>query len=95
MQYDISVSNEQRSATITELQNHMESLAKATIKAAPGKKMMGQYYKSWYRYPTLKVDLVSYHYFTWKNYSGDIIMNYENATLGDFRWNSFTDDTLE
>ncbi|MNW16931.1 hypothetical protein D3C71_2159510 [compost metagenome] len=72
----------------------MQKIAEAAIEAAPNKKIQGNYYKSWYRYPNLRVDLITRTYFTWQNYTGNVATSYDNAIIGEFHWNPQIDDEI-
>jgi hypothetical protein len=79
-----------------ELKQFQERLARAAIAAAPSKRLWGGYYDSWYRYPTLQLDLITRHYYSWVNYSPpSILTNYDNAKITGFSWWSLLDDQLE
>lgn len=96
----IKYSDEQKNQLKSELKAHQEKLAKDVISLMPDKKMTGGYYTFWYRYPNIKVDLVSRRYFTWTNYEElDILTvpfdkRYSMTTPSSFRWYDFIDDEL-
>jgi len=74
---------------------HQEKMAKALIEKMPNTKFFGGYYKSWYRYPNLKVDLIARHYYSWVNYDPpSITTEYENAKVTAFTWYPLLDDSL-
>ena len=63
------VTTEMNHKVCEELKNFQERLARAVIELMPSKKFYGGYYDSWYRYPTLKVDLITRRYYSWVNYT--------------------------
>ncbi|MDF2892528.1 MAG: hypothetical protein K0R80_2895 [Clostridia bacterium] len=96
---NIKYTDEQKNLLRQQLKGHQESLARAVIAAMPTKKFYGGYYDSWYKYPTLKVDLQTRYYYSWTNYdqpdmSGDINQIYNKAKPSQFRWYSLIDNTL-
>jgi hypothetical protein len=95
---DVSISNkiseETRNKVKQELKDHQERIGKAVIAAMPNKKFDGGYYKSWYRYPNLKVDLISYQYYSWNNYDGFLTDGYEKTKPSTFRWAPLIDKQL-
>lgn len=94
VEFGNTITEIQRETVKSELKNHMESLGRALIKAAPSKKLYGNYYRSWYRYPNIKVDLITRTYFTWQNFDGDITTDYRKSSISSFRWNDSIDDKL-
>ena len=95
---NISYTTEQKNTLRQQLKDFQEKLAKSIILVAPTKKFLGGYYDSWYRYPSLKVDLQSRRYYSWINYNdtrpSDIMQTYESSKLSEFRWWSLIDDEL-
>ncbi|MDD3267568.1 MAG: stalk domain-containing protein [Burkholderiales bacterium] len=90
--------DKQKNTLKMELKEHQEKLAKALIKKFPDKKFYGGYYSSYYRYPNLKVDLQTTHYFSWINYeSPDYLTKdkYNSTNPSEFRWYDLLDDKLD
>jgi ankyrin repeat protein len=96
--YDLSYSNkitsEMRNTVKQELKDYQEVLGKAVIAAMPSKKFEGGFYKSWYRYPNLRVDLITRHYYTWTNYSATVFDEYQDVKPSNFQWYPLLDDEL-
>lgn len=96
----IKYTNEQKDKLRQELKDHQEKLAKAVITAMPNKKFYGCYYKSWYKYPNLKIDLQTRQYYSWTNYDEPDILNidvkdiYNSTKPSTFRWYPIIDDEL-
>ena len=96
LQYSNTITTEMNHVVCAELKQYQEKLARAAIAAMPSKKLYGCYYDWFYRYPTLQLDIVSWHYYSWVNYSPNIaITNYEEAKITGFSWWSLNDDKLE
>lgn len=51
-----------------QLNDYIETMAKDVIGKLPNKKILGQDYNSWYRYPNLKMDLRIETKMSWTNY---------------------------
>ncbi|MDP3879138.1 MAG: hypothetical protein Q8Q07_02380, partial [Dehalococcoidales bacterium] len=95
LQYSNTISTEMNNKVAEELRAHQEKLAKAVIEKMSNTKFYGGYYKSWYRYPNLKVDLITRHYYSWVNYNPpSILTKYESANVTGFAWYSLIDDSL-
>lgn len=95
LQYSNTISNEMNSKVCQELKDHQEALAHAAAAVMPAKKMYGGYYDSWYRYPNIKVDLITRHYYSWVNYNpASIITAYNDAHITEFTWYPLIDDKL-
>lgn len=95
LQYSKDVSTEMNRKVAGELRDHQERLARAVIEKMPDKKLYGGYYDSWYRYPTIQVDLITRHYYSWVNYSPPSpLTKYENARVTGFSWYDLIDDSL-
>lgn len=88
-QYSKKYTDVQKDTLKAQLKNHMESIGKAAIKAMPDKKLYGGYYDSWYKYPDLKLELITRHYFSWTNYEQG-----KQAIPSTFRWYDAQDDKL-
>ena len=91
-------SSEQKNRLRQELKEHQRKLAEALIELLPNKKLYGGYYDSWYRYPNLRVDLITRRYYSWTNYDepewGLDISDYEQTKPSYFRWYDLIDDKL-
>lgn len=97
LKYSNKYSEEQKREVFKQLRDFQEKLAKDIISRSPDKKLYGGYYKSWYRYPNLKVDLITRRYFSWTNYdtpSSPDNNAYNSAKPSTFRWDSSIDDDL-
>ncbi|MBH5319319.1 ankyrin repeat domain-containing protein [Paenibacillus sp. GSMTC-2017] len=96
--YDVKYSNkitsDVRAQVKQELKDHQERIGRAVVQAMPSKKFDGGYYDSWYRYPNIKVDLITRRYFSWNNYEGTIISSYEETKPSSFKWETSIDDEL-
>ena len=78
-----------------ELKNHQEALARAVMAKMPGKKFYGNYYCSWYAYPSICIGYKSRQYHSWTNYEpASFLSSYKEAELSDFNWHPLVDDTL-
>jgi len=95
LQYSNDISTEMNHIVAGELQNCMEALARDVISRTPNTKFWGGYYKSWYRYPNLQVDLITRHYYSWVNYAPpSLLTSYEDAYIAGFAWYDLIDDSL-
>ncbi len=96
LKYSIDVTTEMNRTVCKELKAHQEKLARAVMAFMPAKKFYGGYYDSWYRYPTLKVDLITRHYYSWVNYTpaSVALLDYDETTVSSFQWYSLIDDEL-
>ncbi|WP_217563103.1 stalk domain-containing protein [Paenibacillus sp. GbtcB18] len=65
-----------------ELKDHQEKIGRSVVAAMPTKRMYGEYYDSWYKYPNLKVDLMTSTYYSWTN----IDESYPSYEPSAFRW---------
>jgi ankyrin repeat protein len=81
--YDVSTREEVKRL----LKEHQEKIGTVLNQINQSSKLYGGYYHSFYRYPTLKVDLITFHYFSWKNYG-------TNPTERYFRWDPLIDNEL-
>lgn len=94
VKYSNKISSDVKAKVKQELKDHQERLARAVIQAMPNKKFDGGYYDSWYKYPNLKIDLQTRHYYSWNNYEGRLIDGYENTKPSTFKWDSSIDGNL-
>jgi len=95
LKYSIGVTTEMNRTVCKELKAHQEKLARAVIELMPDKKFKGGYYHSWYEYPTLKVGLITRHYYSWVNYTPiTALAHYDDTTVSSFQWDSRLDDDL-
>lgn len=95
LRYSNKVTTEMNHVVCQELKNHQEKLARTAIAAMPDKKMQGCYFDSWYKYPTIQVDLIMRIYYTWINYSPTSYdTTYEQAKVSGFSWYPLIDDKL-
>lgn len=95
LQYDKDVTTEMNHKVCMELKNHQEELARAAIALMPDKKFNGGYYASWYKYPTLKLELITRHYYSWVNYTPtSALSTYDQTKVSQFQWYSLLDDSL-
>lgn len=91
----IKYTTEQKQTLYNQLKAHQEKLGRSVIAAMPDKKFYGGYYDSWYKYPTLKVDLQTRRYFSWTNYEYIYAVDeYNLTTPSTFRWWDLIDDEL-
>lgn len=89
----ISITPEMKVATITKLKDHAKLVYDLTAKTLPGKKLLGGYYTSWYKYPTIREGFQSRRYLSWQNYDGDALTMYADAKLSTFRFDPNIDNT--
>jgi hypothetical protein len=95
LQYSIQITTAQNQQVCQELKDFQEQLARAVITEMPTKKFYGGYYDSWYKYPSLKLDLITRHYYSWANYSPQsILTSYEESKITGFDWYPLLDDQL-
>ncbi len=97
LSYSNKLSDSERETVKRELRDHQEEIAKVIIQAMPDKKFYGGYYYSWYRYPNLKVDLITRKYYSWTNYDEPDLFErdaYKVTKPSGFRWYSDLDDNL-
>ncbi|WP_243355857.1 copper amine oxidase N-terminal domain-containing protein [Bacillus litorisediminis] len=96
--YDVKYSNkyddETKAAVKEQLKEHQRKIAEDSIAALPEKKLEGGYFDSWYRYPSLRVDLITRRYYSWKNHDGDYLDGYDDAKITEFQWDDSIDDEL-
>jgi hypothetical protein len=96
LQYNNTITTEMNHKVCGELKQFQEKLAKAAIAAMPSKKLYGCYYDSYYRYPSLRLDLIAFYYYSWMNYSpNDLLTKYADARITGFSWWPLIDDQLE
>ena len=80
-----------------QLKSHQEKIAKDLVDKLPNKKLYGGYYDSYYRYPTIKIDLQVTQYYSWTNYEQPDYFSknkYEDAKPSIFRWYDLLDENL-
>ncbi|WP_050696610.1 hypothetical protein [Anaeromassilibacillus senegalensis] len=65
---NIKYTDEQRATYYKKLKEHMELIATTAEAAAPGKKLIGEYYNYYYEYPALQLDLVEHQLFGFANF---------------------------
>ncbi len=95
LRYSISITTEMNHTVCQELKNHQENLARAVTAFMPNKKFYGGYHYSWYKYPTLQLELQVRRYYSWTNYQPQsILTKYEEAFISDFSWYNLIDDEL-
>jgi hypothetical protein len=94
--YSNTISTEMNHTVCAELKTFMEKLGRAVITVLPGKKITCCYYDSWYRYPSIRVDLIIRQYYTWVNYSPtSALTSYDEVKVTEFTWYPLIDDDLE
>lgn len=94
MESSIKISDSDKEKTKELLKDFQKEIAEVCIKVFPNKKITGEYYDSWYRYPNLKVDLITRKYCSWSNYDlidEDEFPDYENTKVTDFHWDDQED----
>ncbi|PWK07477.1 copper amine oxidase N-terminal domain-containing protein [Tumebacillus permanentifrigoris] len=94
LQYSNKITQENRTKVKQELKDFQEKIGRDVVAKMPSKKLTGGYYDSWYRYPNLKMDLITRRYYSWSNYDGGFTGNYESTKPSNFRWYPLIDDTL-
>lgn len=98
LQDSIEINEDTRNEVKDELKKFQEKIGKDLIQKYPNKKLTGCYYYSFYKYPTLKMDLITFRYFTWTNYNEiDFLKdeNFYNQTKASlFRWYPLIDKKL-
>ncbi|WP_434579208.1 stalk domain-containing protein [Thermoanaerobacterium thermosaccharolyticum] len=100
IKYSIKYTDDQKEKVKEELKDFQEKLAKDIISKLPNKKIQGGYYYSYYRYPNLQIDLVSFYYYSWTNYDEPDILTtdmkkiYESTKPSTFRWYTLLDEQL-
>ena len=80
-----------------QLKDFQEKTAGAIIERMPSKKFYGGYYRSYYKYPNLQMDLQAFRYYSWTNYDiPDFLVTdkYSVTEPSTFRWDDFIDDEL-
>lgn len=89
----IKYTQEQKEKFIKQVKDFQEKIGRTVIKAMPDKKVTGSYYYSYYKYPTLKIDLVVWKYYGWCNYIEESVMinnskfdHYNPTKPSSFRW---------
>lgn len=95
----IKYTKEQKAQLKEQLKDFQELLAKTIIAKIPNKKIQGGYFDSWYKYPSLQLDLITRYYYTWINFDYTGNPSYDNAKLSNFKWDTsmdskFLDDSL-
>ncbi|MEA4920307.1 MAG: hypothetical protein VB078_05270 [Clostridiaceae bacterium] len=83
--YDKNITQAKIDTFKQEMKSYMLTLATDIISKMPGKKLNGEYHYSYYKYPNLKLDLVSYTDNEWTNF-GVIDLrksSYSNYTASD------------
>lgn len=97
LEHNIKISNSDKEKTIDLLKEYQKDVAKVAMKAFQDKKIKGGFHDSWYRYPNIRVDLITVNFFSWKNYN-EIDEDYRgfddyyNTEVGDFQWDDEYDD---
>lgn len=92
----VGISGADKQASIDQLRQQARSVYAAAAAAFPGKKIKGEYYDSWYKYPSLQVGYETRRYLSWQNYEDNLLGpsdTYANATLTDFHFEPKWDDT--
>ncbi len=95
MESSIKISDADKEETKELLKDFQREIAEVCIQVFPSKKIKGEYYDSWYRYPNLKVDLITCKYCSWSNYNSideDEYPDYENTEVTSFHWDDDYDD---
>jgi hypothetical protein len=91
-----NIKAEDRAASLATLRAHARTVYDVAAKAFPGTKIQGQYYRSWYEYPSIQVGFEARQYLTWQNYNDNLLGSgntYERATLSTFHFEPMWDDT--
>ena len=85
----------ERSATAEKLREHAQNVYSVAAEVFPGKKLHGQYYTSWYEYPTLQVGFEARRYLSWQNYDENLLGSgdpYARTSASTFRFVPLWDD---
>lgn len=64
----------------------------------PNKKIQGGFYTDYYKYPNLKIDLITIDVFTWVNYSytDPISFDYKSTKYtGKMKWDAIFDESSD
>lgn len=91
-----NISTTDKQASIDRLREHAKTVYGVAAKVFPDKKIHGQYYDSWYKYPTIQAGFEVRRYLTWQNYDDNLFGSgdsYSRATLSTFRFEPLWDDT--
>lgn len=80
--------------TIDLLRNYQISVYEAAWKCAPGAKMQGGYFNSWYEYPSIHEGYENLKVFSWQNYEDGNVFDgyYETSHYSGFKWTPEVDD---
>lgn len=92
LESSIQYSIEQKQYAINQLKNKQLEIYNYLILKFPDKKMEGGYYTGYYKYPSIHVGYNAIRFLTWKNYDEDIMSNYYETKVGNFRWDNSIDD---
>ena len=82
--------------TVDILRNYQISIYEAAWECAPGAKMQGGFFNSWYEYPSIQEGYENMKVFSWKNYEdGNVFENmYETSHYSGFEWDTELDDYI-
>jgi hypothetical protein len=68
----VGITPQIRSQSISALKDHARTVYEVAAQAFRGQKIMGNYYDSWYKYPSLQVGFEARQYLTFQNYTVDL-----------------------
>lgn len=80
--------------TIDLLRGYQISIYEAAWRCAPGAKMQGGYFNSWYEYPSIHEGYENLKVFSWQNYEDGNVFDgyYETSHYSGFKWTPEVDD---
>ena len=90
LEYSIKYTDAQKEETKKLLRDYQQSIANIVNASFPGKKVIGGFYRGYYKYPNLKLDYTSIRFLTWKNFDG--YGDYKDSKITGFHWDASIDD---
>lgn len=91
-EYSMDIDRGDLEETLSILRNYQKEVYSIAWECAPGAKLEGAFYSSYYKYPNIHEGYTSTSVFSWKNYGPDIAMTYYDSYVTDFQWTPVFDD---
>ncbi|WP_066502700.1 stalk domain-containing protein [Abyssisolibacter fermentans] len=85
LEYSIKISEDDKEKTKELLTQFQKEIASVSMQALPNKKLIGEFYSDFYKYPNIKVGYNSINFLKWYNYN-NTHSNYNSAEITKFHW---------
>lgn len=92
LKYSVEYTDEEKEQVINSLREYQYNLYTLAEQYFPDAKITGGFYSGYYKYENIKEGYTSTRVFSWCNYTDGVALNYDEASITYFHWNTTYDD---